>query len=210
VLGFKGKSGAPGGTRTPDLLVRSQTLYPTELRAHCTPFSINSLPQFLIRFQPRMSLYSGDFNTLFRKVIPLIREYLTKNLFRVRASSDLPDVHSTTIADSQWCPSQLPDHTTLLITSEQVAYLDHYFQLARFFQPAMIVIEDVDLIARKREEMYGPCDESLLNKLLNEMDGLREDAAVLFVLHESPGAFGGSVGFSSRSNRPGDGIPLAR
>jgi hypothetical protein len=78
--------------------------------------------------------------------------------------------------------SQLPDHTTLLVTSEQVAYLDHYFQLARFLQPAMIVIEDVDLIARKRENMSGPCDESLLNKLLNEMDGLREDAAILFVL----------------------------
>ncbi len=27
--------GAPGGTRTPDLLVRSQALYPTELLAHC-------------------------------------------------------------------------------------------------------------------------------------------------------------------------------
>lgn len=26
-------NGAPGETRTPDLLVRSQTLYPTELRA---------------------------------------------------------------------------------------------------------------------------------------------------------------------------------
>jgi ATPase family associated with various cellular activities (AAA) len=78
--------------------------------------------------------------------------------------------------------SQLPDHTTLLVTSEQVALLDHYFQLARFLQPAMIVIEDVDLIARRREEMHGPCDESLLNKLLNEMDGLREDAAMLFVL----------------------------
>jgi ATP-dependent 26S proteasome regulatory subunit len=78
--------------------------------------------------------------------------------------------------------SQLPDHTTLLVTAEQVALLDHYFQLARFLQPAMVVVEDVDLIARKREEMYGPCDESLLNKLLNEMDGLREDAAVLFVL----------------------------
>ena len=78
--------------------------------------------------------------------------------------------------------SQLPDHTTLLVTAEQVGLLDHYFQLARYLQPAMIVIEDVDLIARKREEMYGPCDESLLNKLLNEMDGLREDAAVLFVL----------------------------
>ena len=77
---------------------------------------------------------------------------------------------------------QLPDHTTLLVTAEQVALLDHYFQLARFLQPAMVVIEDVDLIARARETMYGPCDESLLNKLLNEMDGLREDAAVLFVL----------------------------
>jgi hypothetical protein len=78
--------------------------------------------------------------------------------------------------------SQLPDHTTLLITAEQVGLLDHYFQLARFLQPAMIVIEDVDLIARAREQMYGPCDESLLNRLLNEMDGLREDAAILFVL----------------------------
>lgn len=40
----------------------------------------------------------------------------------------------------------------------------------------MIVIEDVDLIARARETMYGPCDENILNKLLNEMDGLCEDA----------------------------------
>jgi ATPase family associated with various cellular activities (AAA) len=77
---------------------------------------------------------------------------------------------------------QLPDHTTLLVTAEQVGLLDHYFQLARFLQPAMIVIEDVDLIARARETMYGPCDESILNKLLNEMDGLREDAVVLFIL----------------------------
>ena len=28
------ESGAPGGTRTPGLLVRSQSLYPAELRAH--------------------------------------------------------------------------------------------------------------------------------------------------------------------------------
>src|SRR5437879_8719579 len=46
----------------------------------------------------------------------------------------------------------------------------------------MVVIEDVDLIARAREEMRSACEESLLNKLLNEMDGLREDALVLFIL----------------------------
>ena len=82
----------------------------------------------------------------------------------------------------QYLASRLRDHTTLLITAEQVGLLEHYFQLARFLQPAMVVVEDVDLIARAREEMRSACEESLLNKLLNEMDGLREDASVLFIL----------------------------
>src|SRR5260370_39501734 len=46
----------------------------------------------------------------------------------------------------------------------------------------MMVIEYVDLIARERTHMHGPGEEVLLNKLLNEMDGLQEDAEVLFVL----------------------------
>ena len=78
--------------------------------------------------------------------------------------------------------SQLPDHTTLLITAEQVALLGEYFTLARFLQPSIMVVEDVDLIARERTHMHGPFEEALLNKLLNEMDGLREDADVLFIL----------------------------
>jgi len=53
--------------------------------------------------------------------------------------------------------------------------------LARLLQPTMVVIEDADLIGRDRNEM-GPCEESLLNRLLNEMDGLKEDADILFVL----------------------------
>ena len=31
---FEGKYGAPGGVRTPDLVLRRHTLYPSELRAH--------------------------------------------------------------------------------------------------------------------------------------------------------------------------------
>ena len=46
----------------------------------------------------------------------------------------------------------------------------------------LFVIEDADLIARSRADMRSPCEESLLNRLLNEMDGLREDAAILFIL----------------------------
>ena len=78
--------------------------------------------------------------------------------------------------------SQLPEHTTLLITAEQIGMLGEYFRLARFLQPAMMVIEDVDLIARERVQLQHPGQEVLLNKLLNEMDGLREDADVLFIL----------------------------
>ena len=78
--------------------------------------------------------------------------------------------------------SQLPEHTTLLVTAEQVSLLGEYFRLARFLQPAMMVIEDVDLIARERVQMQNPGQEMLLNKLLNEMDGLRADADVLFIL----------------------------
>ncbi len=45
-----------------------------------------------------------------------------------------------------------------------------------------MIVEDVDLIARERSHMHNPGQEILLNKLLNEMDGLREDADVLFIL----------------------------
>ncbi|MDP1866232.1 MAG: ATP-dependent Clp protease adaptor ClpS [Bradyrhizobium sp.] len=81
----------------------------------------------------------------------------------------------------RYLAANLPGHTTLIVTAEQVALLDAYMNLARLLQPAMVVIEDVDLIASDRDGM-GPCEESLLNKLLNEMDGLKEDAEILFVL----------------------------
>jgi ATP-dependent Clp protease adapter protein ClpS len=81
----------------------------------------------------------------------------------------------------RYLASNLPGHTTLIITAAQVALLAQYMSLARLLQPAMVVIEDVDLIASDRDEM-GPCEETLLNGLLNEMDGLKQDADILFIL----------------------------
>ncbi|MDB5336580.1 MAG: ftsH3 2 [Planctomycetaceae bacterium] len=78
--------------------------------------------------------------------------------------------------------SALPDTTTLLISAEQVGLLGEYMTLARLLQPSMVVIEDADLIARERSSMDSACEEVMLNKLLNEMDGLKEDADILFVL----------------------------
>ena len=52
--------------------------------------------------------------------------------------------------------------------------------MARALQPAMLVVEDVDLIAEDRG--MHPGQHPLLFQLLNEMDGLAEDADVVFVL----------------------------
>jgi ATP-dependent 26S proteasome regulatory subunit len=91
-----------------------------------------------------------------------------------------------------------PGHTTLLVAAEQVGLLGPYMTLARLLQPTMVVIEDVDLIASDRDDV-GPCEESLLNKLLNEMDGLKEDADILFVLTTNrPEALEGAL-----AGRPG-------
>ncbi|MCI0334423.1 MAG: ATP-binding protein [Planctomycetes bacterium] len=75
----------------------------------------------------------------------------------------------------------VPGHTTLLVTAEQVGMLNEYITLARLLQPSIVVLEDVDLIGRERDGMEVG-RESLLNRLLNEMDGLRSDAEILFLL----------------------------
>lgn len=76
----------------------------------------------------------------------------------------------------------LPGHTTLLVTAEQQGLIGEYFALARLLQPAIVVLEDVDLIARDRGASDNSCDQVLLNKLLNEMDGLKEEADVFCIL----------------------------
>jgi hypothetical protein len=82
----------------------------------------------------------------------------------------------------RYLAGRLPDHTTLLITAEGAGILPEYMSLARLLQPALVVIEDADLIARDRGERDNACDEVMLNRLLNEMDGLRERADVFFIL----------------------------
>lgn len=82
----------------------------------------------------------------------------------------------------RYISGKLQGHTTLLITAEGVGLLPEYMALARLLQPALVVIEDADLVARQRTERDSACDEVMLNRLLNEMDGLRERADVFFIL----------------------------
>jgi ATP-dependent 26S proteasome regulatory subunit len=81
----------------------------------------------------------------------------------------------------RYLAGSLKGHTVLLATAEQVGKITEYITLARLLQPSVLVIEDVDLIGRERDGLEVG-RESLLNRLLNEMDGLRADAEILFLL----------------------------
>ena len=71
--------------------------------------------------------------------------------------------------------------TTFLVSAQRYGLLHEYIQMARLLQPALIVLEDVDLVGADRD---GPWQEgpSALNDLLNEMDGLGHEAQILFVM----------------------------
>ncbi|WFU54710.1 ATP-dependent Clp protease adaptor ClpS [Bradyrhizobium pachyrhizi] len=81
----------------------------------------------------------------------------------------------------RYLATNLPGYTTLIITAEQLELLSAYMTLARLLQPTMVVIDDVDRTASNRS-ILAACEVSLLSKLLNEIDGLKEDADILFVL----------------------------
>lgn len=76
--------------------------------------------------------------------------------------------------------SQLLGVTIVELTGDSLHLIDTACSVARTLQPAMIVVEDVDLIAEDREMDGG--QNPLLFALLNEMDGLAEDADVVFLL----------------------------
>ena len=54
--------------------------------------------------------------------------------------------------------------------------------MARVLAPALVILEDVDLIASERDEQRHPAYQVTLHQLLNEMDGLTSQAEVLFLL----------------------------
>ncbi|WP_300676995.1 ATP-binding protein [Nocardioides sp.] len=75
---------------------------------------------------------------------------------------------------------ELRDTTIVQLTGETLGAIRDACSIARTLQPAMIVVEDVDLIAQERDHYSG--EGQLLFTLLNEMDGLDEDADVVFLL----------------------------
>jgi hypothetical protein len=77
--------------------------------------------------------------------------------------------------------SRLAGRTVVILTGAALGLVGDACAIARDLQPAMVVLEDVDLVAQERTAM-GFGATSLLFRLLNEMDGIGEDADVVFVM----------------------------
>ena len=75
---------------------------------------------------------------------------------------------------------QMAGYTRLLLTGRSLHVIGAAAELARDLQPAVVVLEDVDLVAEDRS--FGPGSSPVLFDLLDAMDGAAADADLLFVL----------------------------
>ncbi len=80
---------------------------------------------------------------------------------------------------AMYLAAAMPGRTVVLLTGQALGAVGASIDLATALQPAMVILEDVDLVAMDRE--FEPTN-AVLFELLNGMDGLDEDHDVLFVL----------------------------
>ncbi len=80
---------------------------------------------------------------------------------------------------AMYLAAQMPGRTAVLLTGQSLGAVGPSIDLATALQPAMVVLEDVDLVAMDRSHH---ATNPILFELLNGMDGLDEDHDVLFVL----------------------------
>jgi cell division protease FtsH len=81
----------------------------------------------------------------------------------------------------RYLAGQLTRATILILSGPSLGMAGAFGTLARRLAPAVVVLEDVDLVAQERT--FGPFGSNpVLFELMNEMSGLAEDADVAFVL----------------------------
>ncbi|WP_420369870.1 AAA family ATPase [Curtobacterium sp. L1-20] len=74
--------------------------------------------------------------------------------------------------------ARTPAVTAVLLTGSSIAAIGAAAEIARTFQPSIVVLEDIDLVAMERHSSPQP----LLFEVLDALDGLDGDADVAFVM----------------------------
>jgi hypothetical protein len=75
----------------------------------------------------------------------------------------------------------LEGYTKIIVTAGHYGLLEETLAIARALQPALGVLEDIDLVGGHRDGPYA-ARGGMLILLLNEMDGVAPEARLLFVL----------------------------
>jgi hypothetical protein len=81
---------------------------------------------------------------------------------------------------TQYLLGQMTGYTRLVLTGRSLVAVGGVTELARALLPAVVVLEDVDLVAEERS--MGPASSPVLFDLLDAMDGAAPDADLLFLL----------------------------
>jgi len=80
---------------------------------------------------------------------------------------------------AMYLANRMPERTVLILTGSGLGAIGPACEMARRLAPAMVVMEDVDLVALDRDEYLS---NALLFELLNQMDGMQQDLDVIFLL----------------------------
>ncbi|MFM7930178.1 MAG: AAA family ATPase, partial [Pirellula sp.] len=82
---------------------------------------------------------------------------------------------------AMYLASRMPGRTVFVLTGAGMGSIETACNMARILEPATIILEDVDLIGTQRDRQMVDAN-ALLFELLNQMDGLADDADILFLL----------------------------
>jgi hypothetical protein len=144
------------------------------------PLSVRTLPQIT---RDRIVLPDGVLERIERQAFGI-----AEHAERLRASGrhlrrglllhGPPGTGKTLTA--MYLAASMPGRTVVLLTGQSLGAVGASIDLATALQPAMVVLEDVDLVAMDRD--FDEPTNAVLFELLNGMDGLDEDHDVLFVL----------------------------
>jgi hypothetical protein len=81
---------------------------------------------------------------------------------------------------SLYLAGRLPEFTVCFVSGERLLYPREICRMGRYLQPAMIVFEDIDLVALERNA-NGLA--TVLGELMNQIDGCEPTDQVLFVMN---------------------------
>lgn len=71
-----------------------------------------------------------------------------------------------------------PETTAVVLTGASIQFVGAAAELARTFQPSIVVLEDIDLVAMERQSSPQP----LLFEVLDALDGIDGDADIAFLM----------------------------